>query len=155
MENLKFGNVSEWSRGKKVLAVIGFLFVMIIFINTIRQSLLTTSPIQPVVSNSAPTSVVQTPASIVVDNSPAGKLCKNHPTWTLDECKELIDGKLWITNSAHLGMTYDMMVYLRGKADNTNVSDYGNGKSYQYCWDNYTPSCFYDKDDDGKMDAYN
>lgn len=89
------------------------------------------------------------------DKSPAGRICKVHSTWQPEECKELAANKLWITNAAHSGMTYEMLKYLRGEADNTNVSDYGQGHEYQYCWDGYTPSCFYDRDGDGRMDAFN
>jgi hypothetical protein len=94
-------------------------------------------------------------ARAALDNTPGGRICEAHPTWQEDECKELADDQLWITNAAHLGMSYDMLVYLRGEADHANVSDYGDGQRWQYCWDGYTPSCFYDNDGDGRMDAYN
>jgi hypothetical protein len=87
--------------------------------------------------------------------SKAGKICAAHPTWAHDECTELASNKSWITNAAHLGMTYEMLVYLRGEADHENRSNYGNGTVYQYCWDGYDPSCFYDRDGDGHMDAFN
>ncbi|MDB5204410.1 MAG: uncharacterized protein JWP09_438 [Candidatus Taylorbacteria bacterium] len=79
----------------------------------------------------------------------AGQLCAKHPDWSKEDCDSLASNKI------KLGMTYDMLVYLRGKADHVNPSNYGNGTMYQYCWDDYTPDCFYDKDGDGTVDAYN
>ena len=159
MKDFDFSEISKWSREKKIIAVVVFLVVVGIFINVVSQSINGSSPAsQPIASQSVPIPAqtpINTTTQNVVDNSPAGKLCKKHPTWKPDECQELVGGKLWITNATHPGMTYDMIVYLRGTPNHTNVSDSGNGKSYQYCWDNYTPSCFYDTNDDGRMDAYN
>ena len=81
--------------------------------------------------------------------SKAGKIFKSHPEWSREDCQSLADRKIWI------GMSYDMLVYLRGKPDHVNVSNVGSGNEYQYCWDDREPSCFYDKDGDGLMDAYN
>lgn len=81
--------------------------------------------------------------------SPAGKLCTKHPTWSYNDCFNLNDNKIWI------GMTYDMLVYKRGKPDAVNPSNYGTGIKYQYCWTGYSPSCFYDDNDDGVIDSYN
>jgi hypothetical protein len=72
----------------------------------------------------------------------AYKIQKKHPDWSKEDCKLLAKGKVWI------GMHYDMLVYLRGKPNHINTSNYGNGNEYQCCWDNYTPSCFYMKSDD-------
>ncbi len=52
-------------------------------------------------------------------------------------------------------MTYSQLQYERGTPDHMNVSNYGNGNEYQWCWDNYTPSCFYDNNGDGRFDSYN
>lgn len=79
----------------------------------------------------------------------AGQICKAHPEWTRDDCEKLAEGKVWI------GMSAAMLVYERGKADRVNKSNYGSGDVYQACWDDYTPSCFYDNDNDGLADAYN
>lgn len=82
--------------------------------------------------------------------SKAGKICKAHPDWVRYDCDNLANGKIWI------GMSYDMVVYLMGKPDSKNVSNYGSGIKYQYCWYDYSsPNCFYDDDNDGLMDSYN
>jgi uncharacterized protein YdaU (DUF1376 family) len=83
------------------------------------------------------------------ERSEAGQMCKSHPKWTKEECEKLANNKIWV------GMTYEMLVYRWGKPDHKNLSNYGRGAEYQYCWDNYTPSCFYDNNDDGIIDAYN
>lgn len=81
--------------------------------------------------------------------TPAGKLCTAHPTWTKEDCESLIKKEIWV------GMSYDMLVYLMGKPNNINPSDYGNGIKYQYCWTDHNPGCFYDHNDDGIIDSYN
>lgn len=40
-----------------------------------------------------------------------------------------------------------MVVYLRGKPNTINPSNYGKGINYQFCYHNYKPSCFYSKED--------
>lgn len=67
----------------------------------------------------------------------AGKIQKKHPEWTKDECEAIADGKIWI------GMTYEMLVYRRGKPNSVNTSNYGKGNEYQACWDDFNPSCYY------------
>ena len=52
-------------------------------------------------------------------------------------------------------MRYDMLVYISGKPNHVNVSNYGSGNRYQYCWSYFTPSCFYDNNAGGVLDAYN
>ena len=59
-----------------------------------------------------------------------------------------IKGMHWI------GMTLDMLKAERGLPSDYNVSNYGGGKQYQWCWDDYTPSCFY-SGEDGIMTSYN
>lgn len=81
--------------------------------------------------------------------TPAGTLCEKHPTWTRVECERTINGNIWI------GMDYEMLVYQLGKPLQTNVSNNGRGDRYQYCWRGIEPSCFYDDNRDGKIDAYN
>ena len=71
------------------------------------------------------------------DNSKAGKLYKKHSDWSKEDCEKLAERKIWI------GMNYDMLLYLRGKPNNVNTSNYGSGNEYQCCWDDYDPSCFY------------
>lgn len=79
----------------------------------------------------------------------ADQLRAQHPEWTDFDCERLANHRIWI------GMTYDMLIAQRGKPNVVNPSNYGSGVSYQYCWRNWTPSCFYDNDGDGKIDAYN
>src|SRR3989338_724032 len=83
------------------------------------------------------------------ERTKAGQICKAHPEWTKGDCEGLADGKIWI------GMSLGMLEYRRGKVEHANVSNYGSGNQYQYCWLSYTPSCFYDTDGDGLMDSYN
>lgn len=81
--------------------------------------------------------------------TPAGKLCAQDLTWSKDDCENAINDKIWI------GMDYDMLVYLNGEPDSSNVSNYGSGNQYQYCWWNQTPNCYYDANNDGLIDSYN
>jgi hypothetical protein len=84
------------------------------------------------------------------DKTKAGKLCKAHPDWTKEECQRVADNKYWI------GMKYEMLVAERGNPESINPSNYGNGTQYQYCWGyQYTPSCFYDQNNDNIIDAFN
>jgi len=83
------------------------------------------------------------------NRSPAGRACKAHPEWTKEECELLAAGKIWI------GMPYDILVYRLGRPDAVNPSNYGYGTQYQYCWMDYGPSCFYDQNNDGRIDSYN
>ena len=81
--------------------------------------------------------------------SKAGKIYKKHPEWSKEDCQMLADRQIWI------GMSISMLKYNRGLPDHANPSNYGKGTSWQWCWNDYTPSCFYDKDDDGLIDSYN
>ena len=81
--------------------------------------------------------------------SKAGRIWKKHPEWSKEDCELLASNKIWI------GMAYSMLKYKRGLPDHANPSNYGNGTQWQWCWNDYTPSCFYDHDDDGKIDSYN
>ena len=80
--------------------------------------------------------------------SKAGQICAKHPDWSKCDCDKLAADKLWI------GMSVNMLFYLRGNPDHANVSNYGSGNQYQNCWDNYTPSCFY-VDSAGLVTSYN
>ncbi len=82
------------------------------------------------------------------DNSKAGKIQKRHPDWTEEECENIAKNKIWI------GMSLDMLKYERGNPNTANPSNYGNGVNWQWCWDNYTPSCFYGGED-GIITSYN
>lgn len=75
------------------------------------------------------------------ENSKAGKIQKKHPDWTKEECEDLANHKIWI------GMTLEMLKFERGNPNSANPSNYGNGTHWQWCWDDYTPSCFYGGDD--------
>lgn len=75
------------------------------------------------------------------DNSKAGKIMKKHPDWSKEECENIAKSRVWI------GMSLDMLKYERGNPNHANPSNYGNGVRYQWCWENYTPSCFYGGED--------
>jgi len=81
-------------------------------------------------------------------NSKAYSIYKEHPEWGTQACLRLSEKQIWI------GMALEMLKYLRGLPNHVNVSDYGHGEEYQWCWDNYTPSCFYGKSD-GIITSYN
>lgn len=129
-----------WTTGKKVFAVIVIVYMFILF-NSIDSTPIT---------DQTPVVVQKTQAEIDAWNkSPAGKLCAKHPSWKEEDCKSLVEGLVWI------GMSYDMLVYKRGNPNSTNVSNYGGGNRYQYCWPERTPSCFYDDNNDKLMDSFN
>jgi uncharacterized membrane protein YvbJ len=67
----------------------------------------------------------------------AGKIYKKHPEWSKEDCISISKNNIWI------GMHYDMLVYMRGKPNNINTSNYGDGPRYQACWHDYDASCFY------------
>jgi hypothetical protein len=67
----------------------------------------------------------------------AGKIYLKHPNWSMEDCERLSKKQIWI------GMEYEMLVYLRGRPNHVNTSNYGKGEEYQACWDNYDPGCFY------------
>lgn len=80
----------------------------------------------------------------------AGKIYKKHPEWSKRDCERLADGSIWI------GMHINMLKYRMGKPNSANPSNYGNGVTqWQWCWSDWTPSCYYDNDDDGLIDSYN
>lgn len=78
----------------------------------------------------------------------AYKIFVKHPEWSKEDCKRLANKEYWI------GMELDMVKFLRGLPDDVNVSDYGNGKEYQWCWHGKTPFCFYGKEG-GIITSYN
>jgi len=80
--------------------------------------------------------------------SKAGRIQKKHPNWSRGDCEGLANNQIWI------GMHIDMVKYLRGLPNHVNTSNYGNGNSYQMCWDDYNPSCFY-CEYDGIVTSYN
>jgi len=83
------------------------------------------------------------------EKTKAGQLCKKHPEWLKSECEDVANNRIWI------GMTLDMLKVNRGLPDSANPSNYGSGTQWQWCWFNYTPSCFYDNNNDGVIDSYN
>jgi|ERR1035437_1469525 hypothetical protein len=78
----------------------------------------------------------------------AGRLCAKHSDWTRDDCENVANNRIWI------GMTLGMLKVNRGQPDHATPSNYGNGTSWQWCWDDYTPSCFYGEGD-GIITSYN
>ncbi|MGM0934954.1 MAG: hypothetical protein ACQEWD_16085 [Bacteroidota bacterium] len=75
------------------------------------------------------------------NNSKAGKIQREHPDWSRSDCRRLANKEIWI------GMSLEMLKYLRGEPDTSNPSNYGNGVEWQWCWNGYSPSCFYGKAD--------
>ena len=83
------------------------------------------------------------------ENKKAAKILDKHPNWSRSDCESLVKKQVWV------GMSYDMLKYSRGLPNIANPSDYGSGIQWQWCWTGYTPSCFYDRNDDGIIDSYN
>jgi RNA polymerase subunit RPABC4/transcription elongation factor Spt4 len=82
--------------------------------------------------------------------TPGGKICAAHPDWKHEDCDEIAKGAVWV------GMTYDQLVLsYKGKPDDANPSSNGGNIHYQYCWRDKNPSCFYDNNEDGIIDAIN
>lgn len=79
----------------------------------------------------------------------AGKIWKKHKDWSREDCARIAKGEIWI------GMNIWMVVYMRGKPDSANPSNYGGKTHWQWCWHDHTPSCFYDNDDDNIIESYN
>jgi hypothetical protein len=67
--------------------------------------------------------------------------------WNYNDCEKVLNHEIWI------GMTYAMLKYERGNPDRVNVSNYGHGDTYQYCWNDKKPPCFYVQN--GIVTAYN
>lgn len=82
------------------------------------------------------------------NESKAGKIHKKHPEWSKKICISLAKREIWI------GMTLNMLKYQRGLPNNSNLSNYGKGNKWQWCWSDYTPSCFYGGED-GVVTSYN
>lgn len=83
------------------------------------------------------------------EKTKAGRINKKHPEWSEDDCDRIALGQIWI------GMHFNMLEYERGRPDHINNSNYGSGIQRQWCWDGYNTSCFYDKNGDYLVDAYN
>lgn len=66
-----------------------------------------------------------------------------------EDCERAATGEIWI------GMNYWLLVAKMGNPNSINPSNYGKGNQYQYCWHNWSPSCYYDKDDDNLIDSWN
>lgn len=82
------------------------------------------------------------------NNSKAGKIYKKHPDWSIEDCERLANRRYWI------GMTIDMLKCIRGTPNSANPSNYGSGTNWQWCWYDYSPSCFYGGSD-GIITSYN
>lgn len=87
-------------------------------------------------------------AEVKYSKTKAGKINKKHPEWSKEDCELIADKKIWI------GMTLDMLKYERGNPNSANQSNYGSGTQWQWCWENYTPSCFYGGEE-GIVTSYN
>jgi hypothetical protein len=85
----------------------------------------------------------------IIANPKAGRLKEKFPEWSKEDCENVARNRIWI------GMSLDMLKAERGLPVHVNVSDYGNGKQYQWCWEgDYTTHCFYGGED-GIVTAYN
>lgn len=82
-------------------------------------------------------------------NPEAESLCIENPNWKAFECEAVAGGAIWI------GMSYEMLVEAFGEPTSKNPSNYGSGTQWQWCWQYMNPGCFYDDDDDGRVDSYN
>jgi hypothetical protein len=83
------------------------------------------------------------------DASKAGKICKKHPDWSHEDCQNVAGRKYWI------GMTLDMLKASYGSdPDHASPSNYGGDTHWQWCWSDFTPSCFYGGSD-GIITSYN
>lgn len=71
------------------------------------------------------------------DNSPVGRMMKQHPGWSEDDCEGVLKHQVWI------GMSIEMVIYENGRYFNRHDSNYGSGTEYQYCWEGGSISCFY------------
>lgn len=126
-------------------------FIALIFVTSFISSYLPSS--QP--STSVAPALSQAEIKQIGDDvdawkkTPSGQLCAKHDTFSRQDCDLIVAGKI------NVGMSYDALVYMRGKPNTINPSNYGGKTSYQYCWDDYTPSCFYDHDGDGILDSFN
>jgi len=58
-----------------------------------------------------------------------------------------IAGNRILKHEIWIGMSLEMLKEEKGLPTHVNVSNYGSGNEYQWCWDDYTPSCFYGKSD--------
>lgn len=78
----------------------------------------------------------------------AGKIQKEHPEWSKNDCLRIANNEYWI------GMSIEMLHCERGYPNSVNPSNYGAGVKYQWCWHGRIPSYFYGGDD-GIITAYN
>lgn len=150
------GDISSWIQKNKAASV-ALVVVAVALIYGVNNNIaasrqqvkMTPQAIQAQQELDARQQAQQEAAQKAWEASKAGQICADHPSWVRSDCDKLAEGKIWI------GMSADMLVFERGKADHVNKSNYGNGDEYQACWDDYTPSCFYDNNNDGRVDAYN
>lgn len=93
--------------------------------------------------------VLQEEAHAEWEKTKAGQICTQHRGWLKEDCDKLAQKQIWV------GMKYEMLIYLFGKPNSINPSNYGGTTKYQYCWNNVNPSCFYDENGDQVIDAFN
>lgn len=136
-----------WWKPKGFGAWIFIIIIVLAVIGNISSKSLSGSN---VVNSKLAITPTRTPAEQKTwDQSKAGKICKDNPTWSEKDCTSLADNLIWV------GMSYDMLVYKRGEPNSANPSNYGGKTRWQWCWHDNTPSCFYDNNDDGIVDSYN
>lgn len=72
-----------------------------------------------------------------IDNSKAGRIHKKHPEWEISDCERVANKEVWI------GMSYEMLVYEKGKPSYVHKSNYGSGDEWQACWGELSQTCYY------------
>ncbi len=138
-----------WWKPKGFGAWVVIIFVVLGLIGSAISRASVNSPVNSL-NTTLSTIPTRTPeAQKAWDSSKAGQICKTNPAWTEEDCNSLAENKIWI------GMSYDMLVYLSGKPDASNPSNYGGKTRWQWCWNDLNPDCFYDNNDDGIIDSYN
>lgn len=149
----KADQIYQWTTGKKIAVGIFGFFVLSIAISSASNSASQNNQnTESSTASTSPNATLEQEATEYAawQKTPAGKLCAKYPTWSEDTCNEVIAGKVSI------GMPMMAVVYERGNPDHMNESNYGNGNEYQFCWDDYTPSCFYASiESGGLVTSYN
>lgn len=141
---------TPWYKPKGIGAWVALGFSFFLLLSAIASAFKSTSPLSKIDQPTIITTPTRSPAEQKNwDQSKAGKICKDNPTWSEKDCTSLADNLIWV------GMSYDMLIYKRGEPDSANPSNYGGKTNWQWCWYDRTPSCFYDNNDDGIIDSYN
>lgn len=147
------GDLRNWFLRHKFLTFLIIIIALPLAISSVKTKEQANNAVKIEVENKASLSQKAEEQKKVEEEwnkSPAKLICDKHPTWSKEDCMHLFNKEVWI------GMSYEQLVYLKGEPVSSNVSNYGYGNSYQYCYSfTSSPNCFYDKDDDKIIDSYN